>query len=353
MDREQLLGYLLNALDDVEMARLEREIVRHPALRAELGHLRVEIFPLTKLEDSVEPPVQLAKRTCQHIWEQADENTFLPFSSPNTCSVGNSGPSPLSDKLSAKLTDNTRDKRLLRRSDFRQEHHRKTSQIPKKSHSFRRILFDLSAAAFLGVLIAFVSFHLIQFVNNRAKEYIARGTLKAVNRNMIAFDHIRDDVLREASDTSLPVNLARSAWQEWKPTNLSISSSADNYSWTPISTVQRSSESPNLIDNSIVNWNTEPGASNLSSSIWHFRKHPLTEQEVANISHSDDTSNSTLFSSLLSTLPTLDHLVILGEDCSLQTGYGRDVLLQNGRIFFRELPAFTPPETEIVAPPKK
>lgn len=73
MNRETLLGYLMNALEDSEMSSIERELLRQPELRKQLAEIQQEISPLACVGESSEPPHQLARRTCDKIWAVKDK----------------------------------------------------------------------------------------------------------------------------------------------------------------------------------------------------------------------------------------------------------------------------------------
>lgn len=63
----QLIGYLLNALEDEEREQIEQELLRRPELRKKLQRLkrRMTILELGRVE--VSPPRGLAERTCQKV----------------------------------------------------------------------------------------------------------------------------------------------------------------------------------------------------------------------------------------------------------------------------------------------
>ncbi len=63
--REDLLGYLLGALDADEQRRIERELDVNPELRLELERLRKCLEPLESLDDEETPPPGLAERTVE------------------------------------------------------------------------------------------------------------------------------------------------------------------------------------------------------------------------------------------------------------------------------------------------
>ncbi len=61
--REDLLGYLLGALEPGEMERISRALRADPVLRAELSRLQESLRPLDDANDLYEPPADLIDRT--------------------------------------------------------------------------------------------------------------------------------------------------------------------------------------------------------------------------------------------------------------------------------------------------
>jgi hypothetical protein len=62
--REQLLGFLLGALEPAELEAVRQQLEVHPEWRDELERLEREVLPLTQIEQELEPPADLAERTC-------------------------------------------------------------------------------------------------------------------------------------------------------------------------------------------------------------------------------------------------------------------------------------------------
>lgn len=61
--REDLLGYLLGALEPEEMQRVGRAVRDNPALAAELDRLQAALRPLEQAEEFADPPPDLVSRT--------------------------------------------------------------------------------------------------------------------------------------------------------------------------------------------------------------------------------------------------------------------------------------------------
>jgi hypothetical protein len=65
--RENLIGYLLNALEPSERAAVEAELVRQPELKSELDLLSRSLQPLAADAAPYPPPVGLASRCCEFV----------------------------------------------------------------------------------------------------------------------------------------------------------------------------------------------------------------------------------------------------------------------------------------------
>ena len=72
--REQLLGYLLGALDAAESRQVEAELDKNPALRVEMARYQELLSRLGMDEEpeEFEPPRGLADRTCDFIAAHGD-----------------------------------------------------------------------------------------------------------------------------------------------------------------------------------------------------------------------------------------------------------------------------------------
>ncbi|MDA1049140.1 MAG: DUF1559 domain-containing protein [Planctomycetota bacterium] len=65
--REQLLGYLLGALDDAERIDVEQQLAANPDWRDELESIALTLEPLAETYEEFDPPAGLAERTCSLI----------------------------------------------------------------------------------------------------------------------------------------------------------------------------------------------------------------------------------------------------------------------------------------------
>jgi prepilin-type processing-associated H-X9-DG protein len=67
MQDDQLLGYLLRALEPEEMLEVERQLQANPRLRARLDQLEAMLEPLSELNEEFTPPPDLVQRTLQAV----------------------------------------------------------------------------------------------------------------------------------------------------------------------------------------------------------------------------------------------------------------------------------------------
>lgn len=66
--REQILGYLLGALDDSEMEQVEARLRADPAYGRELARVRRQLEDLEMAADECQPPPGLVQRTCDFVF---------------------------------------------------------------------------------------------------------------------------------------------------------------------------------------------------------------------------------------------------------------------------------------------
>lgn len=98
--REQLLGYLLGALERAEQEQVELELASNPRLREELAelHAALEKVGMNDPPEPVEPPAGLVQRTCDFVACQDADRVSLP---PERCVAATTRPYTLADVLVA------------------------------------------------------------------------------------------------------------------------------------------------------------------------------------------------------------------------------------------------------------
>jgi len=67
----ELVGYLLDALEEEEVRHVEQTLQTSMTIRQRLEVLRLALFPLEADREHVSPPAGLAARTCKRIREQS------------------------------------------------------------------------------------------------------------------------------------------------------------------------------------------------------------------------------------------------------------------------------------------
>lgn len=68
---QQLLGYLLDALDESEQEQVEEQLADSPELRHKLAQMRKSLRPLHGVRTDFSPPEGLAARTCGFVFESS------------------------------------------------------------------------------------------------------------------------------------------------------------------------------------------------------------------------------------------------------------------------------------------
>jgi hypothetical protein len=71
-ERENLIGYLLGALEPQEKAQVDRQLEQDESLRQELTALQKRLAPLLGNKDHLVPPAELAQRCCDYVYSRAE-----------------------------------------------------------------------------------------------------------------------------------------------------------------------------------------------------------------------------------------------------------------------------------------
>lgn len=77
-EQEQLLGYVLGALEDDEQRHVDARLQREPEFAESLESVRRSLRPLQALPRVYEPPVALAERTCRMVLAERGRAAPLP-----------------------------------------------------------------------------------------------------------------------------------------------------------------------------------------------------------------------------------------------------------------------------------
>ena len=81
--QEELLGYLLGALDDAEQQAVEVRLRSDAGLRAALGDAKRSLAPLYASDDAaLEPPSGLAERTCELVHRARSSASVVKAAAP-------------------------------------------------------------------------------------------------------------------------------------------------------------------------------------------------------------------------------------------------------------------------------
>ena len=319
-ERELLLGYLLNALDDREVAQVERELARQPHLRSELAILQRDLSPLNYMGDPVEPPPQLASRTCAKIWDTLDNDeqdcpidsgTFLDsaFYSPE---------SVLPTHFLARTSDSSDEIESVPTKIPKKIEIDNKENVPRSSH-----WISLVASVSVGIIIAFFLFPMIEYTKRSTRSYVTESWMSEINRRVDQYEQIHSNQNNIPQiEEIFPFNLALSGWQEL-------------YSETLMSLPFLPTKPAISFKDMIVQVENTPHKKQISNEIFRGQeRYLLPDFDKENKSIPLDTNG----------IP--NHMLLLtpGQENSVRSAFGQDILLKDGRIFFRILPNAEPPK---------
>ena len=311
---EPLREHSLNKLDNDEIAERDREWTRTP--RCGSG----AVVP----SDSVEPPPMLASRTCATIWAIMDNEkqedytpnsgTFLDsaFFSPETVL-------PASYLLRASEPEEIKYEtpRAARRIAITEEPSRRSSHW-----------VGLVASVSVGMVIAFLLFPMVALVTRSTQSYMTESWENEIQRRVGNYEQIHANQGNTLlNEELLPYNLAASSWQElhseifWHRHN--VLSREGRKSWLP-------DPDPPTIEEVFAAITVQlPPLSHVLLS-----ESPLPLYSEASSPVAADMS--TMADSML--------LVTPGQNHSVRSAFGQNILLRDGRVFFRILPGAESPK---------
>lgn len=376
VDREMLTGYILNALEEDEIAHVERELLRRPELRPELAAIQKELATLTSAYDSVKPPRNLARRTCDRIWARVDREDkigrFMDFqelpppiislSLPDTSrsliaskqSIENNRNEVLEEivAVSPRLSDhsakapsmissvddhpkmeNATDRRLVKRANSQSPKKKQhVPSTPKDRINGRKRWTDLLASVGIGILVAIIAFPAVNFAKNRVQHIVTQNKIKKINQSVRMLAISGEDEAPETNEQIGGVNLAYSGWQEFDPDRLALL--LGEKSETPSDSsdlIQQDVFPSSLVSLQPVSGNTPILTERQGRDIVLGQSPDPLEENGMNPRHFS-------YQTLISNVNHVPNSFENGP--TVQTASGQNILFHNGRIFFRILPVF-------------
>ncbi|MDR0521272.1 MAG: hypothetical protein LBH00_05410 [Planctomycetaceae bacterium] len=335
-EQELLLGYLMNALDRQESAGIERDLLRQPRLRSELAALQQQIAPLDYLNDPILPPPFLAEKTCAKIWAAA-----------NSTAGGTTAPEHLSKNHPSKNMGNTALNSALKPS---QEFALESALIPALDPIFKPVpepaagktscpgtgteklaageirkprrsvpWIGLIASVSVGIILAFLAFPMIRRAGRETTNYITQTHMNAINQRVDHFEqiHVKPNPSEPAGESNI-FNLATSGWQKLPPQ--AATDFLSEQSPYPSHDIILSAAQPSVqpVNNGGLPAAVIRGQDRPFPFEWSYPDIPLS----------------------LDTRSAGDQILITDPAIKipLRSAYGQDILMKDGRIFFRILP---------------
>jgi len=296
------MEHLQSTPDDQELARLERELARTPRRCPELAD---------SLDDSIDPPSGLASRTCKKNWATLDsgEQGFTPnsgtfldsaFFSPETVLP----PSYLLGTCEPEEVQPEKPK-TTRKIEIVEEPPRRTP------------LIGLIASISVGMVIAGFLFPTIIYVIRSTQSHVTGSWENEINNRVGNYEQIhggRGGIPQ--SEELLPYNLAASSWQELLfPAN--VLSSFEQLP-TPFGA---------------------PVAPAYANPFAHQTSGEVVQGDQSSVLHLEGfTDWEVLVPSDVSGMADTMILVTPGQENAVRSAFGQNILLKDGRVFFRVLP---------------
>ncbi len=321
-------------------------MLRQPALRTELATLQQELAPLNAVFESseygtVEPPKHLAKRTCDSIWAKMDREELRVFDeNEDKTVVCPSSSSPfLSHDATAEVASFIShegvsvSKRLMRRYEKKE---RKSILGRKKVSASNspggRWRIDLIASVAVGILMAVIAFPTVNYVKNRATNFITQSKVHEINQRIDRFAELQSGfapTTANADEKTAPFDLSQLVWQELKP---------DQF---PLFVV--SDPSPSLLQELATD-----SAFSLISEVDNLLPGAAQTQGTIDTSEQDggiflgqarqDSYFSPPFTLSSVSLQDVGQILPVPGNSPLRTVYGQNVLFRNGKVFIRQMP---------------
>jgi hypothetical protein len=349
VNEETLLDYLLSELDTDEVSSIDRELLRSPSLRNDLAGIQKVLGKVSLLNEEIEPPKNLTQKTVARVFAAVCENSscedspavpdeviLFPLIRSEKRSDSRTPLSPcgISHRLSRRTVPFIR-----RNAPLIPEQQTAKPPIADQNvnHISKRRYTELLASAAAGILIAMFIFPLIRFTGSQIQTYVTQSKIHKINKNLNTYSQLADTgvlprtQLAENPAEPVSTDLTAANWQEVVPAKVPLLNVGSN---SP-STVYLVS-SPVFQDNGTDSQKNSTLAAQNPPDILYLGQTPEKVEQVE-LNHRD-IDYQTLMSKINGTVSLMN-----GQKQSnptVQTVSGQNVLLQNGKVFFRELPVF-------------
>jgi len=321
--------YLSGNPNDREIAELDRELARTP--RRGSG--------TAMLNDSVEPPPMLASRTCATIWTTMDSEkqedytpnsgTFLDsaFFSPETVLpasylLGTSEPEEIKSETP----------RASRRVEIAED-------PPRRSSHWTGLIASVS----VGMVIAFFLFPMITFVTRSTQSYMTASWENEIHRRIGNYEQIHaNQGNAPQNEELLPYNLAASSWQELRVEILSPP--PPRYPSRPRELYGTNQPLPSF--EAAVSDDFSLSAAcplGLHQPLFNIVTSVSQEESPPVFLLRDFVNWDALISSDMNSMADSMLLVTPGRENTARSAFGQNILLRDGRVFFRILPGAESP----------
>ena len=179
--REDLLGYLIGALDEEESQNVRNELERNETVQLEFASLRKKLRPLAAYaqwsEQLYQPPQNLAERTCSRIWDNIDSGLAEDDFSNDTA---NEPALPLHPVVAPS-------KRLAPRVNI-------GSEYREKSWANRWKSSDLLTVGCVGIMLLFIAFPIFQFVKTQVVQIVFQHRMQKFVDSTVVISQFQDDI---------------------------------------------------------------------------------------------------------------------------------------------------------------
>ncbi|MCL2743587.1 MAG: hypothetical protein FWE67_07035 [Planctomycetaceae bacterium] len=365
MNNDTLLDYLLSELDADEVRSVENELRRSPSLRKDLAEIQKVLGKVSLLDEDIEPPVNLVQKTLGRVFASA--GSAIPVNADDAPAVPDEVILFPLIKTIEQTAERTAEKcrplsphRLSRRTPSV-----RTNAPPVKpvsvereiKHTHKRLHYaEMLVSVAVGILIALFVFPVISFVGSQIHTYVTQNRTNKINKSFNTYVQLAEmqtpqrppEETAQQTETAA-ASLTNSNWQEVVParipllnvgtgSNISVLPSDNEttlYSNSPPSTVYLVS-SPEFQDTETNVPPQSSAAQNLPEIL--YRGQPPEKIERVELNQ-HDLDYQALMSRINGTVLLTNSQQ---SNPNVQAVAGQSILIQNGRMYFRQLPAFHP-----------